>query len=159
MEREVSIPILVADDSDDDAVLLKLVMQQAGVLNPIIVARNGEEAITHLQELPAASGGNRLPRIVFLDVRMPGKDGLQVLKWIKEQPHLTHVLAVMLSHYGEIGTVKRAYDLGAYSFLSKPFLLRDLEHLIKYTRVCWTIAPKPRERVVKSENRTAEVPA
>jgi CheY-like chemotaxis protein len=159
MDREVSAPILVADDSDDDVLLLKLVMQQAGVLNPIVVARSGEEAIAHLQERPSSSEGNRLPRIVFLDVRMPQKDGLQVLKWIKEQPHLSDVLAVMLSHYGEIGTVKRAYDLGAYSFLSKPFLLRDLEHLIKHTRVCWTIAPRPTQGFVKSENRTAEAQA
>jgi CheY-like chemotaxis protein len=155
MDRELSVPVLVADDSDDDVLLLKLVMKQAGVSNPIVVARNGEEAIAHLREPQVSGSGNPLPRIVFLDVRMPGKDGLQVLKWIKEQPHLAHLLAVMLSHYGEIGTVKRAYDLGAYSFLSKPFLLRDLEHLIKHTKICWTIAPKPSVGNTKSESQPA----
>lgn len=140
MSQDLERPILLAEDSQDDEILLKLVLQKARVVNPIIVVRTGEEAIAQLQQPQHGDQLQRLPRIAFLDVRMPGKDGLYVLKWIKQQAHLKGLITVILSHYGEIGTVKTAYELGAYSFLSKPFLLRDLEHLMRHTKPFWKTA-------------------
>src|SRR4051794_18581063 len=130
--------ILLAEDSEDDELLLKLVLCKAGLVNPIQVVRDGEEVIARLKNANLAiDGAAALPRILFLDLRMPKVGGLDVLRWMKGQPHLKGLLVVVLSHYGEVGRVQKAYELGAHSFLSKPFLLQDLYNLMKHFRGYW----------------------
>ncbi|MDB6124234.1 MAG: response regulator [Pedosphaera sp.] len=131
--------ILLAEDSEDDEILLKLVLRKAGLVNPVHVVRDGEEVIAHLKNAGSASDGEfrNLPKILFLDLRMPKIGGLDVLRWMKSQPHLKGLLVVVLSHYGEVGHVQKAYDLGAHSFLSKPFLLQDLNNLMKHFKGYW----------------------
>jgi DNA-binding NtrC family response regulator len=59
------------------------------------------------------------------------------------------MLVVVLSHYGEVGTVKRAYEQGAHSFLSKPFKLQDLYNLMKYYKGYWEYAnPLPADALL-----------
>jgi len=134
--------ILVAEDSEDDEMLLKHVLQKAGLVNPILVVRDGKEAIAHLQE-PEPSGEDRtrsLPRVLFLDLYMPRMDGFEVLNWIKGRLHLKGMLVVVLSHYGDTGAIKIAYGLGAHSFLTKPFKILDLYNLMDYFGGYWMYA-------------------
>jgi CheY-like chemotaxis protein len=61
-----------------------------------------------------------MPRLVLLDIKMPGTDGFDVLQWIRLQPGLAGLPVVMLTSSDEIRDVNRAYQLGANSFLVKP---------------------------------------
>src|SRR5437762_12410408 len=82
--------ILIAEDSESDIFFMLRVMEQAGVLNPIFVVRDGKEAMAYLQG--NGQYADRVtyptPGIVLLDLKMPGIDGFEVLRWRRTQPQL-----------------------------------------------------------------------
>lgn len=121
---------LVVDDNRDDAFLLQRAFQKAKVLNPVHVVNSGEEAIEYLRG--AGKYANRaefpLPSLVLLDLNMPGMDGFEVLRWIRQQSHLRALRVVILSSSDDMRDVNKAYQLGANSFLIKP---ADFERFVE----------------------------
>ena len=110
--------ILLVEDSPDDELLLLQVLQKAGLANPVLIVRDGHQAIAYLGGKGKYADRRRfpLPHILFLDIRLPGPDGFDILQWIKGHPELKELLIVALSHYGHTSEIKRAYSLGAHSF-------------------------------------------
>jgi len=123
-------PILLVDDSEDHVLLVRYAMRKAGVTTPLEVATGGEQAIEYLAGTNRYSDWNRfpLPTLVLLDLKMPGLNGLDVLKWIRQQPGLKALRVAMLTSSDLPGEVKLAHDLGANIFLTKPV---DLERLVE----------------------------
>ena len=114
--------ILIAEDDEDHVFLLKRALQKGAVLNPVFVVSDGQEAIEYLKgegkyadryEYP-------LPSLLLLDLKMPQKDGFEVLEWIRQQPGLRRLRVVVLTTSDEPKDIDRAYDLGANSFMVKP---------------------------------------
>src|ERR1700722_17921017 len=133
--------ILLAEDSPDDELLFKLVMKKAGVENPVVVVRDGQEAIAYLREGSASANYHESarPEIVCLDLKMPRVNGFEVLAWLRDNPLVrSGLLVVVLSHFGDTKDIRRAYALGANSFLTKPFTEGDLENLIEHFAGYWT---------------------
>ena len=114
--------ILLAEDREEDVMCIRHAFARANILNPLQVVSNGEEAIAYLQGQGKYS--NRveypLPGLLLLDLKMPRKNGFEVLEWIRQQPSLNAVRVVVLTASDEIRDVNRAYQLGANSFLMKP---------------------------------------
>ncbi|HLH53795.1 MAG TPA: response regulator [Verrucomicrobiae bacterium] len=131
--------ILVVEDSEDHIFLLQLAFKKAGVTNPVHEVRSGEEAISYLGGTGNFTDWSRypLPAIVLLDLKMPGIDGLGVLRWIREQPGLKHLRVVMLTSSDLDQEVTQAHDLGAKSFLIKPVDLDKLVEMMKAFRTYW----------------------
>jgi CheY-like chemotaxis protein len=131
--------ILLAEDSPDDVTLFLDTMRRSGLRNPVIVVHDGVEAVQYLKGEGEFADRDRypMPVILMLDLRMPRMDGFQVLEWIYSQSHLTDLLVVVLSHYGETNDINRAYTLGAHSFLLKPFTQKDLTNLATYFDGRW----------------------
>jgi CheY-like chemotaxis protein len=131
--------ILLAEDSPDDVTLFLDVLRKSGLRNPVIVVHDGVEAIHYLKGEGKFADRDQypLPSILMLDLRMPRLDGFHVLEWMYSQTHLTDVLVVVLSHYGETSDINRAYALGAHSFLVKPFTQKDLTDLANYFDGRW----------------------
>jgi CheY-like chemotaxis protein len=123
--------ILLAEDNEDHVLLIKRSFVQARLLNPVQVVTDGVEAIAYLSG--DAKYANRkeypVPALLLLDLKMPNKDGFEVLEWIREQPALRNLRVVVLTTSDRIFDVKRAYELGASSFLTKPLDLRDFIQL------------------------------
>jgi len=121
---------LLVEDSGDDVLLIRRAFVKAKVLNPLQVARNGEDAIAYL----AGTGKyfNRaefpLPALVLLDLKMPGLNGFDVLRWVRQQPTLRALRVVILSSSDDMRDVNSAYQLGANSFLIKPV---DFERFVE----------------------------
>ena len=132
--------ILVADDDADDAEEIMLVLQNAGLTNPVATVADGEETVAYLQgEGPFADREKfPLPSILFLDLKMPRRNGLEVLDWLRQQPQLTNMLIVVLSGYDNPTDVSRAYQLGAHTFLTKPIKPEDVDRLRKTFYRYWT---------------------
>lgn len=114
--------ILIAEDNEDHAFLLRRALKKGAVLNPVFVVTDGEEAIAYLKgegkfcdryEYP-------LPGLLLLDLKMPKKDGFEVLQWIRQQPGLRRLRIVVLTTSDNPDDIDRAYDLGANSFMVKP---------------------------------------
>ncbi len=114
--------ILLAEDREDEVMLLRRAFAKANFLNPLQIVSNGEEAIAYLQGegIYANRDEYPLPTLLLLDLKMPRKNGFEVMEWIREHPSLSSLRVVVLTSSDEIRDVNRAYQLGANSFLVKP---------------------------------------
>jgi CheY-like chemotaxis protein len=135
--------ILIAEDSEADIFFLLRVMDQAGVLNPIYVVRDGSEALAFLQgtgeyeKRPAEA----LPGIVLLDLKMPGADGFEILRWTRDQRNFDRTLMVAISSYDGVYGINLAYESGADTFLTKPLTSDDVLNLISAFDEYWELVP------------------
>src|SRR5882762_9528893 len=125
--------ILIAEDREDDVLLIRRAFRRAGILNPFQVVRDGDEAIGYLQG--EGQYANRaeypLPALMLLDLKMPRTDGFEVLKWVRQQPELAGLRVIVLTSSSDIRDINKAYELGANSFLVKPM---DFQNFVEMTR-------------------------
>jgi CheY-like chemotaxis protein len=140
-------PILIAEDSEADIFFLLRVMAQAGVLNPILVVRDGNEALDYLQGTGEYADRSRypVPGIIFLDLHLPELDGFEILQRVRRQPHLTESLFVAVSSYDGVYSINLAYERGADTFLSKPLDVHDILNLIDSFQDYWDLVHSPRQ--------------
>ena len=124
--------ILLVEDSPDDALFCQKVMEKL-VANRIVVVGNGREAITYLAGIGEYADRQRfpIPDVVLLDLKLPLVDGFGVLDWLKTQS-VVSPLVVVLSHYGQMQEINRAYQMGAATFLTKPLKQEDVLHLVTH---------------------------
>ena len=138
--------ILIVEDFEDDAKLLQVLLTQCGIVNPVRIALSAEETMNYLTGGPAF--GNRsmhpLPGVVFVDLKLPGISGFDLLRWMKGHPELKNTFIVVLSATGDLTSVQAAYALGANTFLIKPCRPADLENLIICYPEFWQRATSPR---------------
>jgi len=120
--------VLLVDDSEDDALLVRRVFERAGFVAPLQVVHDGERAIAYLSGDGVFSDRAKfpLPTAVLLDLNMPRQNGFEVLAWIRQQPGLKQLCVYILSASSQTADIKRAYDLGANSYLVKPSTLDEL---------------------------------
>jgi CheY-like chemotaxis protein len=120
--------ILLAEDDTNFALLFETACEYAGLPNPIRLVTDGQEAIDYLQgHAPYQDRqAHPMPSLVVLDQRLPQLNGLEVLRWIRLQPELRDLTVVMLSGTEVPGEAQLAGELGAASYLVKPFQFQDL---------------------------------
>ena len=96
-------PILLAEDSHDDAFVVRSTLKRAGVLNPVHVVTDGAKAVAYLQGegIYADRDLFPLPDVLLLDLKMPKLSGFDVLEWWRSQPQLSNMLVVVLSGYSD----------------------------------------------------------
>jgi DNA-binding response OmpR family regulator len=121
--------ILLVEDEDDDVFFFKTAMAKAGIVSQLHVARDGQEALDYFQGTGKFQDRAQfpLPDLMFLDLKLPKVMGLEVLKWIRQQPELASIV-VILSSSSDREDVATAYRLGANAYLVKP---TDISHLMK----------------------------
>jgi CheY-like chemotaxis protein len=132
--------ILLVEDSDNDEFIFLQVLKKTGISNPIYVVRDGAEAIRYLNGEEQFADRKKFPmvNVMFLDLKMPGMGGFEVLQWLKGQgDKFKNLLVVVLSHFGETKDINQAYGLGAHSFLTKPIKAADLAHLAEHFKAYW----------------------
>lgn len=131
--------ILLVEDNEDDEFALKRAVKKAGVDNPLRVAADGQQAVDYLTACADVSmrGQYPLPCLVLLDLKLPYRDGFEVLEWIRGQPHLAATVVVMLTGSNEARDQQRAYALGARSYLVKPASPDDIKRLLDSLQSYW----------------------
>ena len=131
--------ILLVEDQDNDILLVTRAFKAAGVINPIQVVRNGNEAVAYL--CGEGKFANRaeypLPHLVLLDLRMPAMDGYEVLAWIRQQDGLRAMPVIVLTSSNLISDVNRAYQLGANSFFVKDVDFQNTIALVDVLKRYW----------------------
>jgi CheY-like chemotaxis protein len=112
--------ILLVEDREDDAILLKLALKAAGFVNPIHVAHDGEEATEYISgEGDYADRENApLPSVILLDIMMPKIDGYEFLTWLRAQPAGKNIPVIVLDSE-EPKRMRHAAALGATACVSK----------------------------------------
>lgn len=110
-------PILLVEDNPVDVDLTLRAFKQRKLANPVLVARDGEEALAWI---PRWVAGEPLPLVILLDLKLPRVDGLEVLSQYKEHPVSHDIPVVVLTTSAEDFDVRRSYDLGVNSYIVKP---------------------------------------
>ncbi|HVU34073.1 MAG TPA: response regulator [Opitutaceae bacterium] len=131
-------PILIVDDDPDAVALTKHALAKAGIKTEIDVRQNGDEAIRYLKDR-LAQGDHTLPLVLFLDLKMPGTDGFQVLDWIRQQPRLRQLLTVVLSSSTNSRDVDKAYALGAKTYFGKYPVASDVRSVFQLANAMLTV--------------------
>ncbi|HVV00800.1 MAG TPA: response regulator [Verrucomicrobiae bacterium] len=132
-------PILLIEDDPNDVFFLKYAFETAGISNPLAVVEDGQEAIDYLQGKGAYTDRAKhpFPYLLLLDLKLPVKMGLDVLRWIHEQPDLATLLVVVLTSSRDKKDVDEAYRLGARSFLVKPLSVDERLEIAKAIKKYW----------------------
>jgi CheY-like chemotaxis protein len=114
--------ILQVEDDENDVLLLQHVFARAGILNPVHVATDGQQAIDYLAGVGSYADRSKfpMPRLVLLDLKIPKIMGLEVLKWIRYQPSLKALHVAVFSSSDHPADIKAAHHLGANSYYMKP---------------------------------------
>lgn len=110
-------PILLVEDRTTDLDLTKRAFARRRLLNPIQVARDGEEALAYIDRWEA---GERLPIFILLDLRLPKISGLEVLRQIKKNSKYASIPIIVLTTSAENSDIEEAYKLGCNSYIVKP---------------------------------------
>jgi CheY-like chemotaxis protein len=117
MSNPTDRPILLIEDNPMDADLTRRAFARRKVINPLEVARDGEEALAYLERWEA---GTVLPVVILLDINLPKINGLEVLRMFKSSPTAQKVPIIMLTTSAEDRDIETAYKLGANSYIVKP---------------------------------------
>ncbi|GAP08980.1 response regulator containing a CheY-like receiver domain and an HTH DNA-binding domain [Bellilinea caldifistulae] len=133
-------PILLVEDNPMDLDLTRRAFSRRRVLNPIEVARDGEEAIDWIRHWDE---GAPIPVLVLLDLKLPRVDGLEVLRRYKEHPLYRSIPVVVLTTSEEDRDIETAYRLGANSYIVKPVEFEKFVEVAAQIEVYWTLLNQP----------------
>lgn len=111
--------VLVAEDDDADVILLKRAFSAVGLECEATFVDDGENAVSLLKEI-LASPQSRLPALVILDMKMPRMTGIEVLRWMRSEPLVRGIPAVIFSSSASRRDIAESYEAGASAYLLKP---------------------------------------
>jgi two-component system response regulator len=134
-------PILLVEDSQDDAELAILALREAGVVSRVDVVRDGEEALEYLFDAPSRSASP--PLLVLLDIKLPKIDGFAVLRRIRQEERTRMLPTVILSSSTVREDIARAYELGANSYVRKPVEFSGYSDKIRQVGLYWVNLNEP----------------
>ena len=131
--------ILLVEDEENDVFFLKYVFKEVGILNPLQVAVDGQEAMDYLSGCGKYADRARfpLPCLTLLDLKLPRVMGLEVLKWMREQPGLKTLPVIILTSSRLGPDIERAYKLGANAYLVKPSSPPELRKIATGIKQFW----------------------
>lgn len=131
-------PILLVEDSSRDAEMTMAALKKSNFANEVVLARHGGEALDYLYRRGMFTDrppGD--PLVVFLDLKMPKVDGLEVLQKVKSDPALKLIPIVMLTSSCEEVDLVTSYKLGVNAYVVKPMGFREFTDAISQTGLFW----------------------
>lgn len=128
--------ILIAEDDADDRFLLQAAFEENGFKDSLKFVENGVEVLEFLYKLTSEEDAN-LPRFILLDLNMPKKDGREVLKELKQHNQLKKIPIVIFSTTNNEQEMRRCYELGANSYITKPNSFEGLLKTVAALRSYW----------------------
>ncbi|HLK33542.1 MAG TPA: response regulator [Terriglobales bacterium] len=147
--------ILLVEDNPDHEALTVRALKKAHLMNEIIVAHDGAEALELLlgTDSRPARPPMRLPQLVLLDLKLPKVDGLEVLRRMREKPRTKLVPVVVLTSSDEEADVATSYKLGANSYVRKPVDFVQFLEATKQLGLYWLVlneAPRKANAAIAS---------
>lgn len=127
-------PILLVEDNPVDVDLTLRAFARQNLLNPIEVARDGQEA---LDWIPRWESGEPLPLVILLDINLPRVDGLEVLRQLRENPVSKQVPVVVLTSSDEEKDIERAYRYHVNSYIVKPVNFNKFMEVAAQIELYW----------------------
>jgi len=142
---KTAIDILLIEDSPFDAELTLRALRDIKILNHVQVLTDGEEAINYLFCQGEYKGRdlNLNPKVIFLDLKLPKIDGLEVLKMVKDDERTKSIPIVIVTSSKEERDVVKSYKLGVNSYIVKPVDSNKFIEAIKEIGLYWLILNQP----------------
>jgi CheY-like chemotaxis protein len=125
--------ILVVEDTEDDVFFLKRALRDASINNPVQVVVDGQQALDYLTGTGDYADREKfpLPFLVLLDLKLPYVMGLEVLRWIREQPEFNSMLVAILTSSQQDSDISATTKLGGNFYFVKPPSKQKLSDLVK----------------------------
>ena len=133
------LPILMAEDDEDDRLLARDAFMESKLSNPVFFVNDGEELLDYLYHRGRYVSAEQfpLPALILLDLNMPKKDGREALQEIKSDAKLQRIPIIVLTTSKEEEDVLRSYSLGVSSFITKPVTFEQLVEVIQCIGQYW----------------------
>ncbi|OGR62734.1 MAG: hypothetical protein A2X31_06370 [Elusimicrobia bacterium GWB2_63_22] len=125
------VTILMAEDDDGHARLVQERFESVGVYNPIIRFKDGLETWAFLSGSGSPGIESGKGYLLLLDIRMPGLDGMEVLRRVKKDPRLKNMPVIMLTTTDDPKEVSSCYELGCNNYLVKPVEFEKFAEVVK----------------------------
>jgi two-component system, response regulator len=154
MKIKSEVPILVADDDQDDRQMIKEAMHESRLLNKIHFVNDGEELMDYLKQNGKYEDQAKypIPGLILLDLNMPKKDGREALKEIKNDPRLRQIPVIVLTTSKAEEDIYRTYNLGVNSYVTKPVLFDSLvKIMVELGRYWFEIVELPQNKSEETE--------
>jgi CheY-like chemotaxis protein len=132
--------ILIVEDDPNDVELTLTALDEYKLANEVVVARDGEEALDYLYcrgNFKTRSNDN--PAVLLLDLKLPKRDGLEVLQQIKSDEKLKMIPVVVLTSSHEETDVVASYKLGVNAYVVKPVDFHEFVNAVKELGVFWAL--------------------
>ena len=146
--------ILIIEDTESDALLLERILGTVGVSNPIRRVITGGDALLYLnaKEQALQKGDPAEIAVVFCDIKLPDVSGFELLTILTQRRVFSSTLKVVVSELGNMENIRKAYTLGADSFITKPPSRLDIIELIRSFPENWALVDQPRQtEIVRPE--------
>ncbi len=139
------IEILLVEDNPDDVELTLRALRKHNLANNVQVVRDGAEALEFIFGTGAYAGRdiNDKPRVIFLDLKLPKVDGLEVLRKVKSDERTKTIPVVVLTSSHEERDVVESYKLGVNSYITKPVDFDKFVLTVKELGFYWLLLNKP----------------
>ncbi|MEE2729873.1 MAG: response regulator [Pseudomonadota bacterium] len=131
--------ILLVEDNPDDELLALRALKKSNVPNTVVVTRDGQEALDYIFGEGKFQGRDVrvLPKVVFLDLKLPKLDGLEVLRKIREDKRTKGLPVVLLTSSDEVQDMQAGYDIGVNSYINKPVDFDEFVSQVKLLGQYW----------------------
>jgi CheY-like chemotaxis protein len=132
-------PTLLAESDADDIELLRRAFEKARITNPVIVVKDGQEAIDYLAHRGNYQDRHKYPSpcLMLLDLKMPRVDGTEVLTWWKDHNHHSNLPIIVLTSSANPSKIEELMRLGATDYRSKPHDFDGLIAMAQELRFGW----------------------
>lgn len=136
--------LLLVEDNADDEELTLLAFEQGGITSPVVVARDGVEALDYLFQPESEDHSLKpLPALVLLDLKLPKINGLEVLQRIRSNPNTRLVPVVILTTSDEQRDLIDSYNLGCNGYIRKPVDYDQFLNTIQQLGMYWLVINTP----------------
>ena len=112
--------ILLAEDDEGHAELIRINLQRARIINEIVHVTDGQEALDYIHRQGRFADRKGGPLVVLLDIEMPRLDGVEVLRQLKADPRTVKIPVIMLTTTDDPREIERCYGLGCNIYITKP---------------------------------------
>lgn len=135
-------PILVVEDNPMDLDLMLQAFEEHGVLNPVRICRDGEDALQFIGQHSTPDDPD-LPLLVLLDLRLPKVDGIDVLRQARAGSVWRQIPIIVITTSRENRDITRAYELGANSYIVKPVDFPAFTEVVRQVKYYWLLTNEP----------------
>ncbi len=139
-----TVEIILVEDNEHDADLTIRTLRKENLGNHLIHLEDGEQALDFLFARGAYAGrqGQRLPKVILLDIKMPKVDGIEVLRQVRANEETKCIPVVIMTSSAQEKDLVASYELGVNSYVVKPVQFEDFQKAVSQLGLYWLLANK-----------------